>query len=287
VDVALLWHIARGLRRRVRLALVLAFVTMYPLCYGLQIGQFSLIIVTSWAAAYVLLRRGHERWAGVALAPLLIKPELLLPVAAYLAWKRRWRVFSTLLPLTAASVAVSVAVVGVPAALSYPLYVLDSTRWHGNGVASNVMFDVNGIAAMVWERPSDSMPGLAVLLALTAITLVGVVRASRGALDPRSDGFVPQWMLLTLATVLVDPHLYLQDTVLVVPAAAALLAVTGARRRPLAAVMLLGWLLLAFGVYPNEHLHRRSRCYLLAAGGALVVARRCSSSRRRRCAAGV
>jgi hypothetical protein len=183
VDVALLWHIAAvcgacGCPR-------VAFVTMYPLCYGLQIGQFSLILVTSWAAAYVLLRRGHERWAGVALAPLLIKPELLLPVAAYLAWKRRWRVFSTLLPLTAASVAVSVAVVGVPAALSYRC---TCSQHEVARLRRRLERDVrlNGIVAMVWERPSDSIPGLAVLLALTAITLAGSC-ASRGALDPRSD----------------------------------------------------------------------------------------------------
>jgi hypothetical protein len=100
-----------------------------------------------------------------------------------------------------------------------------------------------------------------------------VVRGSRGAFDVRSDGFVLQWVLLTFATVLVDPHLYLQDTVLVVPAAAALLAVTGARRRPLAAAMLAGWALLALGVYPNEHLHVDAfGLYLLAAGAALVVA---------------
>ena len=64
----------------------------------LQLGQFSMILLVSWLSSYVLLRDGRDRAAGVALAPLLIKPELLLPVAALLLWKRRSGAFATLLP---------------------------------------------------------------------------------------------------------------------------------------------------------------------------------------------
>ena len=100
-DCWLLWRIADGLPRRWRIAVVAAFLTLYPVGYGLELGQFSLVLVTSWAGAYLLLRAERDALAGAALAPLLIKPELLLPVAAYLLWKRRWRVFSTLAPATA------------------------------------------------------------------------------------------------------------------------------------------------------------------------------------------
>ena len=145
---------------------------------------------------------------------------------------------------------------GIHCALAYPSYLLDSTRWSGEGVASNVMFDWNGIAAMVWERPAASPAGLIVVAGLSALTLVGVARWWRGPLDVRSPRFAAQWLLLTIATVLVDPHLYLQDTVLVAPAAAALLAATCAHRRAaVGAVVLAGWAALGLGIYPNEHLH--------------------------------
>src|SRR5205807_8890974 len=80
VDALLLWWIARDLSRGSRCAFVLGFVTMFPLTYGLQIGQFSLILLPSWASAYLLLKSRHSAWAGVPLAPLLTKPDLLVPV---------------------------------------------------------------------------------------------------------------------------------------------------------------------------------------------------------------
>jgi hypothetical protein len=275
VDGWLLWRIASPLPRRWRIALVAGFATLYPVAYGLQLGQFSLVLVTSWAAAYVLLRASRESLAGVALAPLLIKPELLLPVAAYLLWKRRWRVFSTLAPLAAAAVAASIAIIGPDAALAYPGYLLDSTTWHGDGVATNVMFDWNGIAAMWWERPVASQAGLLVVGVLSLATLAAVARAWRGELDLRSPRFAVQWMLLTLATVLVDPHLYLQDTVLVVPAAAALLTAACPHRRPVVgAALLAGWAMLGLGIYPNEHLHVNAfGLYMALASTALLIFR--------------
>jgi hypothetical protein len=281
IDAWLLWRIALPLPRRWRIAVVAGFATLYPVAYGLQLGQFSLVLVTSWAAAYLLLRAGREGWAGVALAPLLIKPELLLPVATYLLWKRRWRVFSTLAPLTAAAVVASIVIIGPDAALAYPGYLLNSTTWHGDGVATNVMFDWNGIAAMWWERPAASRAGLLVVGALSLATLAAVARAWRGPLDPRTPRFAAQWMLLTLATVLVDPHLYLQDTVLIAPAAAAC-----PHRRPvIAATLVAGWSMLALGIYPNEHLHVNAfGLYMALAATALLVFGRTAVSPCEACA---
>jgi hypothetical protein len=272
VDVWLLWRTAPRLSRRERALLTLAFLTLYPVSYGLQLGQFSLVLVTSWAGAYLLLRSERDALAGLALTPLLIKPELLLPVALYLGWKRRWRVFATLLPAAIAAVAVSVAVTGVPAALRYPRYLLESTRWSDSGVTTSGMFNWSGIVAMKWD-PAEFPLALVAVGALIAATLALVAFASREDAPPRSERFALQWMLLTLATVLVDPHLYLQDTALVAPAAVAVLGVTRAERRPrVLAVILGGWALLALGIIPNERLHIDAfALYMAACGGALLV----------------
>lgn len=275
LDGFLLWRIAAPLPTRWRIAVLAGAATLYPVSYGLQLGQFSLLLVTSWAAAYLLLRARRDAWTGVVLAPLLIKPELLVPVAAFLLWKRRWRVFATLGPLAAAAVIASVSIVGRSAALAYPGFLLDSTRWHGDGVATNVMFDWNGIAAMWWERPASSHAGLIAVLALSLATLVAFAYACRTwpAVAAQLD-FRRQWLLLTLATVLLDPHLYLQDTVLVVPAATLLLASACPHRRPMLAVpMLGGWAVLGLGIYPNEHLRINAfGLYLALTFFALVAA---------------
>jgi cytochrome c oxidase subunit IV len=270
----MLWRIGATLSQPSRWLLVAGFLTLVPVSYGLQQGQFSLILATSWGATLLLLRNGHERWSGVALAPLLIKPELLLPVAAYLLWKRRWRVFSTLLPLTLAAVVISIVVVGPSSALAYPAYLSDSTRWDGAGVTSRLMFSWNGIVAMLWDHPGSWFSSVA-FVSLSVPTLGAVAYAARGAFAPLAGHFAPQWLLLTVATILVDPHLYLQDTILVaLPAAALLCSAPAGQRQCIAVAIAAGWATLALGTFPNEHLHvDLFGIYLVAAGVAVLVAR--------------
>lgn len=268
----MLWRISAPLARSSRWLLLAAFLTLFPVSYGLHQGQFSLILATSWMSAFLLLRSGRDRWAGVALAPLLIKPELLLLVAAYLLWKRRWRVFSTLVPLAGAAVAVSLGVVGLAAAIDYPAYLLRSTTPAGVGGTSRLMFSWTGIVAMFWDHPG-TLGATAAFAALALATLAGVMHALRGAFAPRSERFALQWLLLTLATILVDPHLYLQDTILIaLPAAALLCSSPAGQRYRIALAIAGGWAALAFGTFPNEHLGIDVfGLYAVAAAGALLV----------------
>ena len=268
----LLWRIAAPLPRPWRTALLVGYLTLYPVTFGLRLGQFSLILQAAWGAGYLLLRQGRERLAGFALAPLLIKPELLLPVAVFLAWKRRFRVFSTLVPLALATAGISIAIVGIPAALAYPGYLMDSTTWNNGGVASNLMFNWMGILA---ASGGDSLHHRVLAAAVLPLgTLAAAALLWRGELRPGTRRFPVQWLALTLATVLADPHLYLQDTVLLVPAAAAVTAVMRGRQRLAAGVSLLfAWTVLRLALYPNQHLHVDLFALSMAATlGALVLA---------------
>ena len=83
--------------------------------------------------------------AGLWLAPLLLKPELLLPIAGLLAWKRRRAVFVTLVPITCLAVAASVAIVGVQEALRYPSYVRGISVHGGIGTFTPGMYGWNGL----------------------------------------------------------------------------------------------------------------------------------------------
>ena len=271
-DVVLLWRIGPHLSPRERALVTLAFLTLYPVSYGLQAGQFSLLLMTSWGAAYLLWRSGRDEGAGLALSPLLIKPELLVPVALFVIWKRRWRVLKTLLPVATILIVVSVIVTGVPAALAYPQYLLHSGRWSDSGVATSGMFNWSGIVAMWWDpaKSPQALVAVAVLIVLTLAAVAYVARERRGghALRPEL-----QWLLLTIATILVDPHLYLQDSVLIVPAAVAVIDGARPKQRPwVFAAALLGWTLLALGIYPNERLHVDAFALYMVAAAITVVA---------------
>lgn len=260
----LLIRLTPALPRRWRLVLVIGYLTLYPLTFGLRLGQFSLILQASWAAGALLLEQHRDRSAGLAFSLLLIKPELLIPAGLFLVLKRRWQSFITLVPVALAAVALSIAVVGLPGALHYPGFVLGSTASNGSGVAPNLMIDYSGtIAAAFGHGASVTRPLASAALALLSLGAVAYLagppgRSRSAALAPAevATRFRGEWLALSLAAVLCDPHMYLQDTVIVVPAAVAFLAsLEGPARIQFAFVLLLGWGVERVALYPNQHLH--------------------------------
>jgi hypothetical protein len=254
LDLWLLWLITTPLRNVWRLVLVAGFAALYPISYGLRLGQFSLLLIAAWSGAYLLLCRGRPRTAGVVLALLLVKPELLLPPALFLAWKRRGEVFRTLIPITAMLCVVSARILGWSATLAYPAYLAHSTTWQSNGVATQLMFGWNGLFA----NSAGALPrwSFAAAPLLSGAGIVCAAGAWRGEIREGATRFAGQWLLLTLATLLSDPHLYLQDLVLVVPALLAWICGVGDSRRSVALAGAAGAaVVLELGLYPSQHLH--------------------------------
>jgi hypothetical protein len=75
--------------------LFLAAFFLYPVTRSIMLGQFTLHVTFFLALALLALRRGHDIWAGVALAGTSTKPQMLIFVAPWLVlWavgQRRWR----------------------------------------------------------------------------------------------------------------------------------------------------------------------------------------------------
>src|SRR5579859_3835874 len=91
--LVLTWRLAAPGSGRVRLAHLAAAVGWLPVIYGLQLGQPGLFVALGVAACYVLLRTGHPVWAGIALAPLALKPQLAFLVPPALLAARHDRAF--------------------------------------------------------------------------------------------------------------------------------------------------------------------------------------------------
>ncbi|MGA8922732.1 MAG: glycosyltransferase family 87 protein [Candidatus Dormiibacterota bacterium] len=91
--LALTWHLAAPGSGRPRLIHLAAAVGWLPVIYGLQLGQPGLFVALGVAACYALLRAGHPVWAGIALAPLALKPQLAFLVPLALLAARRDRAF--------------------------------------------------------------------------------------------------------------------------------------------------------------------------------------------------
>jgi hypothetical protein len=91
--LGLTWHLAAPGSRRLRVIHLAAAVGWLPVIYGLQLGQPGLFVALGVAASYALLRAGRPGWAGIALAPLVLKPQLAFLVPLALLAARRDRAF--------------------------------------------------------------------------------------------------------------------------------------------------------------------------------------------------
>lgn len=91
--LGLAWHMAAPGAGRLRVIHLAAALGWLPVIYGLQLGQPGLFVALGVAASYALLRAGRPGWAGIALAPLVLKPQLAFLVPLALLAARRDRAF--------------------------------------------------------------------------------------------------------------------------------------------------------------------------------------------------
>ena len=272
VDCWLVWLIAEPFSKPARALILIGLLTLVPVSFNLLLGQFWTIGLFGWSGAYLFLRRGHERVAGIALSALVVSPQHLVPVVAFLIWKRKWRVLGSLVPVMLLAAAVSIAIVGPSEALRYPAFVLEYAAHNRYGMATDIMYGWNGLLGSVFGA---GHPGLETLAAapLALCTLFVAVLVWRGPIDVAGAEFPRKWLLLTAATALSDPSWFLPGTVILVPAAVGYLAADRWRRSAMAvAVLTTGWLLLNLGLFPNQYLHFSIFTAYVVAGFALVSA---------------
>jgi len=80
-----------------RAGLLVWSLLLYPVAWGLLLGQPAVLAFVLLVAALVALKRQRDGWAGVALALATLKPQLTVLAAAALllwsAWQHRWRLW--------------------------------------------------------------------------------------------------------------------------------------------------------------------------------------------------
>jgi Glycosyltransferase family 87 len=218
LDVALMVLTGRAmlkqlsLRRSYQLWLFwLAYFSGFSVFTLLWHGQFTPIILTSWFGFVSFQMRGKEGLSGASLALALIKPQFVLLPLAFLIFHRRWDALRTFFTIAAGLAVISVGVSGPEVVIDYPRYVLSSTDWSDNGIFGQYMLGWQGFLADV---TGDNTPSRALFLALALPTVALTVWTWRGVWKDQLAR-LPLVMATTfMATLLVTPHLYLQDLLL-------------------------------------------------------------------------
>ena len=229
-----------GLKERLhKLLFWLWFLSMHAVTWSVLHGQLSLLLLMGWLLFIVLQMKGREKLSGAALALLLVKPQMAVLPVALLLWKRRWPALAVFAAMAWVLAMVSISVSGLSVITEYPRFLAHSTEWEGRwGVSPLGMFGWNGFVAHFVDN--NSALHLASTLALDAVTLVAAVVCFRGKWEPQKPRFLLQCGSLLGASLLTNPHLYMQDLSLM-----ALIAVLGVAFALRTGMKLQFWLALA------------------------------------------
>jgi hypothetical protein len=204
----------------------------FPAYHALAEGQWSILLLATGLAALAAGRRGRWALVGLALVPFWLKPQfLILPLVA-LVLAHRWRALATAGIGGAALVTLSLPFTGIAQYGRYAGYLaevvtshftgagaVNATTWQGNLATTE---GLNGLLVGYLGQGAVGLVDVLWLIAagaLVALYGLAALHQRPGFATLRARAMLAAGILLTL---LVNPNLYAQDSVLAFLALAAL-----------------------------------------------------------------
>jgi|SRR5579862_1383338 len=206
------WKSCAGLRTHggVVAACAIAFP---PLFHFFVRGQLSALVLACFTAAYLAFRADRNWLAGIALGFLIFKPQFLVAIPLVLLFAQAWKTFAGLVIAAAAQLAFTAAYFGSAAMHAY-----FDTLWHVSRVidaaelslAPIQMHSLRAFWALLIPSPVMAL----VLYVQSSVVIVGMAAAIWKSSSPLALRFAA----LTVAAVLVNPHLFIYDLLVLAPA---------------------------------------------------------------------
>jgi len=178
----------------------------------------------AFTLVYLALRNNRDFLAGMALGMALLKPQLVLVMALVMLYRQRWRAILGLSVTGLLLLVISLLTVGINGIRSYLALTRQMGAWQGMyslspGPMSNVRGTVYRLGQLYqsWGGSQLSPTLLTALTALlSALLLVLVLRVWRRSWDPASPAFDLQFSHAVIGSLLLSPHLYDHDLILLV-----------------------------------------------------------------------
>jgi hypothetical protein len=219
---------ALQMQRITRLMLLLGSITSFPMIQNLEQGQSSGIVMLGFGAGVALLKRGRDLPAGLAFGLLLVKIQWLPIIVVVLLVKRRWWSLLGICAAGAATLAVSIGVLGTSWISDYLVIVQKAESWsrdllldpwYGHGLSG-------GLTALL-GRGTDELVRNLNNLATVAIA-VFLLYLWRGKWQPATTGWDGAMAVTTLAVIFTNPQLNTHDlSLLAIPAALGISCIQG------------------------------------------------------------
>jgi alpha-1,2-mannosyltransferase len=194
-------------------AVALAAAAFPGLLFLIKFGQTTVIALAAFTWAFYCLRGNRQFAAGLAIGLLAYKPQLGLVAAGIFLLTRAWRVVAGALVTGLGQYALACWWYRKPIAIDF-LLLLGRLRHLDTGAYEPKEWAMHSLRPF-WQRmllPSSAL-GFPLYLVTAAVVFLCCLRVWKSAspLPLRFSAFL-------LATVLVDPHLYIYDLVILAPA---------------------------------------------------------------------
>lgn len=223
-STGLLLHVQKKRSRRDLATAGLVVLAFFPVFRGLYNGQTNFLILFVVTLSYLALKSKRDYLAGVTLALGLVKPQLVVVIAAMLLYHRRWRAVSAFGITGAVLLFISWMMVGVDGFISYVDLVRQMSNWDSiAGIYPAAMPNLRGTVYRLGQlyhtwSGTDLSPTMlrGVILLLSAAVFVLVLRTWKGPWNPTSPTFDRQFGQTVIGTLLVSPHLNGHDLTLLI-----------------------------------------------------------------------
>ena len=205
-----------GESRWLMLAAICAYAPMHQV---LLLGQSSPLVLLGLCGAYAGLKRGRDGWAGVALALMVVKPQMLLVVGVVLLLQLRWRPLVVCGSIIAGLTIAAMPILGLLWPLRYAQFLAGIGSWSGNhNEYPSIMHNWRGLIFHFAGGASSSVAGF-LIAGLTAASLGALLWVWWRGAAARSGVADLLWALACVIAILAAPHLYIHDlTLLIFPA---------------------------------------------------------------------
>ncbi len=189
-------RVSPALGRPLAVCLVITAVFSLEAGTGILLGQSDGLMLLAATLAVEAADRNRPVLAGLLLAPLLLKPQLIWLLPPTLIVARQWRLLATVAAAAVIVVLGSIAVAG-------PAHLLDAVGLVTASSYAHLDLQSNSIPALI-ARPLASNPAAWAVATLLAVVAIGFMWRLRGRLRENPIATVA---LGIAVSVLLSPHL--------------------------------------------------------------------------------
>jgi len=183
-----------------------------PLFHFFVRAQTSVLALACFTAAYLALRGDHRWWAGIALGFLIFKPQFLVAIPLLLLLSRAWTTLAGLLVSAGTQLIFARIYFGSIVMHSYFDTLRHMSRVIDASELSLAPIQMHSLRSFF----SLLVPWPELALAFYALSSI-VILAIATSVWKSSAPLALRFSALTLAAVLINPHLFVYDLLVLVP----------------------------------------------------------------------